>query len=104
MKKYRDYLDIIKQLQEFTKLKLIIFSKSQRKLFSLATKPKVTIDSKNILDNYLHGQIFEDVMSSTDEVYKAYNKLNKKKDSIIDTRLVSLMDKDLKNYLELYYQ
>lgn len=96
MKKYIDYLDIIKLLQEFTKLKIILLSKSQLKLFSHISKPKISLVNNDIRNDYLSGKIFENPNLSINELFEAYSKLSKRNDSIIDIRLLSLLDQGLK--------
>lgn len=98
MKKYLDYIDIIKLLQEFTKLKIILLSQSQVKIFSQISKPKINFNSQNdMVNDYLHGKIFENPKFSMNELYDAFVKLSDRKDSVIDSRLISLMDDDMRN-------
>jgi hypothetical protein len=92
---YLDFLMIIKTLQEFHKLKKVLFTKNQRILFSAYNKP--TIDENKILNydyekkkvNYYDLNYYK-IHKSLKEVMLSAN------NNLIDKKLIENLDKNLK--------
>jgi len=100
MKKYMDYLDIIKLLQEFTKLKLILLNERQLQLFSFISKPEIIYKDKEMKNSYLHGKIFERKNISLQNLYEIYVETNEKNNNFIDKRIIEFIDSELKDTFE----
>jgi hypothetical protein len=102
MRKYLDYLDIIKLLQEFTKLKLILLSDRQLNLFSFISKPQILFNEKHQKNSYLHGKIFEKNNISLQNLYELFVETIELEDkTIIDERIIENLDEDLKDTFEV---
>jgi len=106
MQKYMDYLDIIKLLQEFTKLKLVMLSDKQLNLFSFMSKPQITFNSNNTFKNsFLHGKVFEKNNISLHELFEIFvETLENNKKGFIDKRIIDNMDLDLKDTFQMIYK
>ena len=70
MFKYMDYLQIVRLLQEFHKLKNIFLTNDQKKLFNFFSKPK--FDSNFKLKYSSRIPLFEHEELNVEELYKAY--------------------------------
>ena len=103
MKKYIDYIEIVKLLQEFTKLKLILLSKNQQSLFSFISKPQIFYKDNTMKNSYLHGKLFEKNNISLQTLYEFYIETQEKgkRKSLIDERIVEHLDEDLKITFEI---
>ena len=94
--KYLDYLDIIKLLQEFTKLKVFFMNLSQIKLFSYVSNPKISEqekDEQTLKNNLINGKMFENTQD-LNELYNHYLIL-KKSNKTKDQKLFNLLDDDI---------
>jgi hypothetical protein len=98
MKKYLDYIEIAKLLQEFTLLKLVLFSKDQHCLFSFISKPEIMYHDKTMKNSYLHGNLFDRENIPLDKLYHIYNQLmdKGKERNFIEKNLIDLLDEDVK--------
>jgi hypothetical protein len=100
---YLDYLEIIKTLQKFHRLKKILFNKKQEDLFSFTNKP--TISEKNTLKRKM--TLFQKINDNSEEDYLSlFNSfiVAKEKQSYNKTykRLIDNMDEDVKCIFEKY--
>jgi hypothetical protein len=122
MGNYLDYLSIIRFLKEFDRLKKILFSDSQLKLFSYLPKANLRFKNDQLKIDSLYGDIFLDKKEKNkkDNIHIQYSKLfdsyvkllgqsvNCETNKKINKRMIIFMDKDMKccfedvvnNYLE----
>lgn len=116
MGNYLDYLRIIKFLKEFNRLKKILFSDSQLKIFSYLPKPNLRFKNNELKIDSLYGDIFNDKEKNnkkSNNIHIEYSKLfesyvkilgantsdceaNKK----INKRMITYMDKEMKHCFE----
>lgn len=97
--KYLDYLRIIQTLQQFHKLKNVIFSKTQKKIFLLHSKPLICLNNKN--KNYETKKSLIEGSNENKLNYDNYIKARKKEGSNkIYKRLLNNFDENLKNIFE----
>jgi len=100
---YLDYLEIVKLLQEFAKMKKTNFDSDQNNIFNMSLKPrffekprlkslKTTTQLKEKdKDDKTNNQI------DYDEVYESYGKIKEhENDNHINKRLIKMFDDDLK--------
>jgi hypothetical protein len=100
LNKYLDYLEIIKFLQEFKKLKFVLMNSDQITVFENLTKPiinqlEIKYDCQN---NYLSSHNKESY--NYDKFFSSYSSLLKNKDDKINQNLIGFIDPKFKNYLE----
>lgn len=90
LSKYLDFLDIVRTLQEFRKLKKIIFNEEQRELFLYTKRPIVGIQERNsVKSEFVHN------------LGECYQRLKLKENkSEVDERILSRLDSNLKMILE----
>jgi hypothetical protein len=115
MGNYLDYLRIIKFLKEFDRLKKIVFSDPQLKLFSYLPKPNLKFKNEKLNLDSLYGDIFmndKEKITNKNNNHIQYSKLfdafvkligqngkceaNKK----VNKRMIAYMDKDMKHCFE----
>jgi len=103
MKKFLDYIEIAKLLQEFTLLKLVLFTKDQHCLFSFISKPEILYNDKTLKNSYLHGNLFDRENIPLDKLYHIYTELKEKgkEKNFIDQNLVDLLDEDVKKTFDI---
>jgi hypothetical protein len=98
--KYLDYLQIVQTLQQFHRLKKVIFTKTQKKLFLLHSKPLISENKKIFNDEDGRKSMIE----GSDEnkiIYENYLKAKKKEGSNkIYKRLLKNLDENLKKIFE----
>lgn len=93
LNKYLDYLEIIKTLQQFHKLKKIIFTKNQNKLFSYLNKPELNITK------FKKSLTIKD--SSYLDLFNSYNKAKTKSgDNKINRNILRDLDENIKTLFE----
>jgi hypothetical protein len=119
MGNYLDYLSIIKFLKEFNRLKKILFSDSQLKVFSYLPKPNISYKNNKLKMDSLYNDIFEDDKNNQykkkgnnknnhvqySKIFSSYISLMGKEFQCgslkrINKRLISYMDKDMKKCFE----
>lgn len=99
--KYLDFLEIVNHLQEFNKLKKIIFSKSQLNLFRIHQRPKITnqtlVDINTTYYDNKDDQYFLDLLNSYSQALKKAPQDEKLHNLIkfVDYDLKSLFDEFL---------
>lgn len=98
-----DFIDIIKKLQEFEKLKKIILNPNQLTLFNFLAKPLLHLNSginKNSTMNSINLNVME--KRRNEEIKNAFshyeNLKSSDKLSEIDQRILCLLNDDIKNY------
>jgi len=108
MGKYLDYIKIIELLKEFNRLKKILFSNNQLKLFSYLPNAKV----KYINDEFDIDNLYQDIFMGAKEEPKKLSKLlhsfvqvkskqtNCSNEKKINERIIDYMDKELKKCFE----
>jgi hypothetical protein len=103
LSKFLDYIEIAKLLQEFTLLKLVLFSKDQHCLFSFISKPEILYNDKTLKNSYLHGNFFDRENIPLDKLYQIYTQLQEKgkEMSFIDKNLLDLLDEDVKKTFDI---
>ncbi len=100
LNKYLDYLEIIKFLQEFKKLKLVLMNSDQVTVFENLTKP--TINQNEIkyvyLDEYL--KINNEENYNYDKYISSCSSVLNNKNDKMNQKLIDFIDPKFKNYLE----
>jgi hypothetical protein len=94
MNKYMDYLRIIKTLQEFHKLKQVLFSKSQKRIFSTYMLP--VIDNNTLIKHQTEKKDKKVDENDNFEVCQSYFKIIKKSNIKINKRLIENFDEHSK--------
>jgi len=99
--KYLDFLNILKYLQEFNKMKKIYFSRKQLDLFSISSKPIISLEKlnkyqryKNILENQINKDKYLDMLYT----YKRF--LQKSENNEKLKKLTENMDPQIKNIFD----
>jgi hypothetical protein len=96
--KYLDYLQIVQTLQQFHRLKNVIFTKTQKNLFLLHNKPIISENKKNFKDRK------KSMIEKSEEnkiIYENYLKAKKKESSNkIYKRILQNLDENLKKIFE----
>jgi len=108
MGKYLDYIKIIELLKEFNRLKKILFSNNQLRLFSYLPNPILTYKNEELNVDNLYQDIFFGAKAQTkklSKLLKSYvNVLGKQTDCVnekkINDRIIDFMDDELKNCFE----
>jgi hypothetical protein len=96
---YLDYLQIIQTLQQFHRLKNVIFSKTQKELFLSNSKEVISEINKNSKD--LDNRKGIEKSDENQNIYENYLKAKKKKNSSkIYKRLLKNLDENLKKIFE----
>jgi hypothetical protein len=96
--KYLDYLQIVQTLQQFHKLKNVILSKTQKKLFLLHNKPIISENKKNFKDR---KKSKVDKSEENRNIFENYLKARKKEGSNkIYKRILQNFDENLKKIFE----
>ena len=107
-----DIVCILKKLQEIEKLKIILFNEEQLSLFNLLDKPLIyleendkeanRLDSSRKMAHLLKGSDKNSLnILQVKEIIDHFNKLKKSsKITNLDERLLDLMDKNLKNFID----
>ena len=107
-----DYFMVLRKLQEIDKIKLILFSPEQIKLFNLLSKPMI-FEEEEISDEIQREDGFriamrmDNLKMMTDrsvmrEVLEYYKKIKEKKGSKIDERLLNLIEQSLEQFNKYY--
>jgi hypothetical protein len=96
--KYLNFLDILKMLQEFAKLKMALMNHDQINIFSCTTKP--IISSDNMIDTFLNRYELNSQKVSLSELFESYVAINKETDQL-NSKLIELFDEDYKNAFDL---
>ena len=104
-----DIITILQRFQELDKLKLLLLNKDQLMLFNLIAKPEIFIDEKDHLATTPGLEISKNLKNLNEaddkrflELAVYYNNIKKKKGGDdLDSRLVKLLDNDMKEYFEL---
>ena len=115
MGNYLDYLRILKLFKEFNRMKKILFSNSQLKLFSYLPKPNLRYKNDELKIDNLYGDIFTNDKSNKNKnnnnhiqyskLFESYVKIlgqkpqcdNEKK---INKRMITFMDNEMKDCFE----
>lgn len=97
--KYLNFLDILKMLQEFAKLKLAMLNDDQLKVFACSSKPIISND-ENFADPILNKFELRKNNVSLPELFEAYLNLSRENDHM-NSRLVNLFDEDIKLAFDL---
>ena len=94
---YMDIRKIIKRLQDLDKLKIILLTKDQRKLFEYIPKPDV-IDSKHLfsLESITHYKNRAKTRNSTLDVAHVIKRVAENNDPI-NKRILECLDPKIKN-------
>jgi len=115
MGNYLDYLRIIKFLKEFDRLKKILFSNSQLKIFSYLPKPNLRFKNNELKIDSLYGDIFmndkENITKKKNnhiqysKLFDSYVKMQSQQSTCdankkINKRMIAYMDKDMKHCFE----
>ena len=96
---YVDYLEVITLLQDFTKLKKIIFDKKRLEIFKYTRKPKIVVNTLGEeIKELSEWPINERQLEIDDkELYTQYHYITKTNDTMeFDKRLIEQFDSDLK--------
>jgi hypothetical protein len=95
LSKYLDYLKISNSLQEYNRLKKVLFSKSQRKMLSISSKPKILLEkSENIIKD---GENDDEKIAS---LFSHYIEIRENKNDPIYLKLLDFMDNRYKLVFE----
>lgn len=97
LNKYLDYLRIIKTLQEYHKMKKIVFNKTQRNIFSAFYLKN--INEENVRNWENHESKKQDQFEYF-EIYKSYVKGQSKKNKKVYGKLLDNFDDNLKVIFE----
>jgi hypothetical protein len=100
--KYLNFLDIIKMLQEFSKLKLALMNSDQINIFSYASKPIISSD-ENLIDTFMNRYELNNQKVTVHKLYESYLALNREND-IMSNRLIELFDEDYKSAFDYLIQ
>ncbi len=100
--KYLNFLDIIKMLQEFSKLKLALMNSDQINIFSYASRPIISRD-ENLIDTYMNRYELNNEKLTVHQLYESFVALNKEND-IMSNRLIELFDEDYKSAFDYLMQ
>lgn len=104
LNKYLDYLEIIKTLQQFHKIREVIFNKTQEKLFSFYQKPVICledVESKSCTKKRRVKFDFEG--EDYFPLYEAYIKARRKQDNHkYYKKLIEGVDQDFKKVFDNY--
>ncbi|CAD8125302.1 unnamed protein product [Paramecium sonneborni] len=98
MNKINNSLDItyiVKKLQEIDKLKMILLSPDQIKLFDFLPKPNIDLNSNNKLSYFSILKSEQSELEKAIEAQTAFNNLAKFKDDQINQHLVEFLDDDI---------
>jgi hypothetical protein len=93
--KQLNFLDIIKMLQEFSKLKLTLMNRDQINIFSFGSKPIIS-SYENLIDTFMNRNDLKSKKLTVPQLYDSYVALNKNND-ILSNRLIKLFDEDYKS-------
>ena len=100
MNKYLDYLEIIKLLQEFKKLKMILLVTHQRTLFNNFTKPLICNNiGKNSITQIKYEFELENVINF-EKLYIAYCASKNENFDKLNNKLVEYFDPDIKHIFD----
>lgn len=109
-----DIMNIMEKFQELDKIKMILFNQEQLTLFNLIAKPEIIIEDDHISNTskeedpgILISESLKKMEAKSDQslfnfvVY--YNKIkNKVNNDDLDSRLLKLVDEDMKKYFNIY--
>ena len=101
-----DIITVLQRFQELDKLKLLLLNKNQLMLFNLIAKPEIFIDEKETIETTPGLEISKnlkalnefDDQSMLDLAIYYNNVKNKENEDDLDSRLVRLVDQDMKEY------
>ena len=103
-----DFFMILRKLQEIEKIKLILFSPQQLKLFNLLSKPMIFEEDKICDETRRDGGFKMSMMlenskklsqlGDKNDVLEYYQNLREKKGSKIDERLLALVDQSIEKF------
>ena len=96
---YMDYLEIIKLLQQFNKLKSTLFSKEQTHIFNHSVKPRIFLNKLETNDEIddPDSRIDEGDIVNYEQLYQIYkNILLMENKGEINERLIKKFDNDIK--------
>jgi hypothetical protein len=94
--KYLDYLKISNTLQEYNRMKKVLFTKAQRKMLSISSKPKILLEKteKNIKDR--ENDDDEKIAS----LFHHYSEIRENKNDPINHKLLNFMNDRYKSVFE----
>jgi len=104
---YLDYLEIVKLLQEFDKLKRTNFDQDQNTLFRCTLKPRFYKEEDNMktMNLTINPKIKQDEEKNIldyGEVYESYTKIKDQENkNLVNNRLIDMFDDDLKLPFEM---
>jgi hypothetical protein len=99
--KYLDYLQIVQTLQQFHRLKNVIFTKSQKKLFTYQRKNLISENDNNKESNLKIKKSIKELKENSNNLHEIYLKAKKKENTNkIYKRIVRNMNENIKNMLE----
>ena len=104
MNKYIDYLDIIKLLQEFKKLKTILLDTHQMTLFNNFTKPLISNNSVIHSTSQLNYDSELEKVNNFEKLYIAYCSSKNEKLDKVNNKLVEYFDPDIKFIFDKFDQ
>lgn len=92
---------IIRKLIEIDKLKIILMNEEQRKLFDYLPKPTIPLES-NLIKDEIFAYYFKKEKNFEEKVIEALDayKISKLNTDPINIKLLSLMDKEIKDVFE----
>ncbi len=93
---YLDYLKVMKTLLEYKKIKKILLSPEQDKIFSLYSKPLVCINKQNDKEKRRSESLLEKDLS----LFKCFFDIGSQQENSVNSRLLKYMDSEYKKIFE----
>jgi hypothetical protein len=85
--KYLDYLKISNTLQEYNRLKKVLFTKAQRKMLSISSKPKILLEKS---ENNI--KVIENDDEKITSLFNHYSEIRENKNYPINQKLLNFMN------------